>query len=101
GVHRDSRAQVIPTATEVGGVDDTRAGGIQFRDEGVLDTRESRLQGPRGYREVAGQGLARHVGVARSVHCDAKASVEAAAAEEGGVDDSRAGEMQFRDEGVE
>ena len=38
GVHRDSRAQVIPTATEVGGVDDTRAGGIQFRDEGVLDT---------------------------------------------------------------
>src|SRR5204862_463226 len=53
-----------------------------------------------GGREVAGVGLARHVGVAGAVHGDALAPIKAAAAEVGGVGQGRAAGVQLGHEGV-
>src|SRR5205814_9247045 len=65
-VHRDAVASVAATAAEVGGVDESGAGGIELRHEGVASTEhtasEGRLERPRCRRKVAGYGLARHVG---------------------------------------
>ena len=71
GVHSDSRSFVKAAAAQEGGIDESRAGGIQFRDEGILDTRESGLERPGGGREVSGTGKPRHVGVARGIDRDA------------------------------
>src|SRR5439155_15340274 len=100
GVYRNGEALVRPKPTQIGGVEEGGAGGIEFRHEGVDQAAEGRLEGARCRREVAGSRDARHVGVAGRVQGDAEALFRAGAAEKGGVDEGRAGGIQLRHEGA-
>src|SRR6266571_7779202 len=92
-IHGNGDTIVISTAAQVGGVDQSGAGGIELRDEGVTDIAEapatSRLEGPRGRRELGRVGRANHVGVAGGVHGDAPTEVIPTGAKVGGVEEHR------------
>ena len=91
GVHRDPEGLLIKAvAAKVGGVDQSRTGGIELRHEDVGGAAgKGGLEGPRGRGKVVGYGEARHVGVAGGVHGDPAASIIATASEVGGVGEYR------------
>src|SRR5262249_52015127 len=101
-VDRDAGATVEATTTQIGGVDQGRAGRIQLRHEGVREyaTPESLLEGAGGGGKVGAVGWPGYVGIAGRVYRDAGGKVEAAAAQVGGVDQARAGRIQLCHEGV-
>jgi hypothetical protein len=70
--HRDANAYVGATATEVGGVAQLLAGGVQAGHESVMGTAtpESGLEGVEG-REVGRGRPPRHVGITGRIHGDA------------------------------
>src|SRR5205809_7849566 len=89
------------TPTQVGGVDEGGAQGVDLRHEDVgLAAPEGSLESPRGRREVSRRGGAYHVGVARGVQGDPEARFKATAPEVGGVDESGAHGIELRYEGV-
>src|SRR5439155_7538601 len=91
------------TATEISGVDERRAGGVELRHEGAFGAADCGLEGPRRRREVGREGKASkasHVGVAQGVHGDPEASVKASAPEEGRVEEGGASGIELRHEGV-
>src|SRR5205807_5557415 len=89
------------TPTQVGGVDEGGAQGIELRHEDVgLAAPEGGLESSRGRREVSRRGDTYHVGVARGVQGDPRATVIATSAEEGGVDEGGASGIQLHDEGI-
>ena len=109
GVYRDPPAPFIVKAAEVSGIDQGRAGGIEFRHEAVGSTElrlergttaEDRLEGVRGRREVSRVSRARHVGVAGSVHGDPAARITTTAAKVGRVNEGRAGGVELGYEDV-
>jgi len=98
--------------TQVGGVDQRRAGRVQLGDErvGAFVRRGvvRYLVGPRGYRKVGGECLASHNHVARQIHGNRVAYIAhvididsaAAPAQVRRVDQRRAGWIQLGDECV-
>ena len=93
---------VVAAAAQEAGVDQGRAGGVHLGHEGVVAPAVGGLEHPGGLREGGGGGVgvAGHVGVAGPVHRDAVADVVAAAAQEAGVDQGRAGGVHLGHEGV-
>src|SRR5439155_24364197 len=100
GVHRDAVATITTTAPEVGGVDEGGARGVELRHEGIEEAAEGRLEGPQRRREVDGEGVTRHVGVAGGVHGDAAALVTPTAPDVGGGGKGGAGVDERRGEVV-
>src|SRR5206468_2602015 len=98
-VHGDPDADLIATAAEVGGVDQSRACGIELRHEGLAATAAGGLKGSRRRREVVRADAASHIGVARGIHGDPATKVFSVAAEVGGVHQSRTGgiELGYKD----
>src|SRR5438552_18830170 len=89
------------TPTQVGGVDEGGAQGVDLRHEDMgLAAPEGGLESPRGRREVSRRGGSYHVGVARGVQGDPIAEVIATSAEEGGVDEGGPPGIELHDEGV-
>src|SRR5437667_11742710 len=89
------------TPTQVGGVDEGGAQGVDLRHEDMgLAAPEGGLESPRGRREVSRRGGSYHVGVAGGVHGDSIGEVIATSAEEGGVDEGGPRGIELRDEGV-
>src|SRR5437588_2231289 len=85
-VHGDALAPVVAGASEVGGIDEAGAAGIELRYEGVDATPGGRLVGPRRRWEVLGESGTRHIGAARTVYGDPVALIGVAASEIGGID---------------
>src|SRR5438093_12877253 len=89
------------TPTQVGGVDEGGAQGVDLRHEDMgLAAPEGGLESPRGRREVSRRGGSYHVGVAGGVQGDSIGDVIATSAEVGGVDEGGARGIELRDEGV-
>src|SRR5207247_3980729 len=89
------------TPTQVGGVDEGGAQGVDLRHEDMgLAAPEGGLESPRSRREVSRRGGAYHVGVARGVQGDPRATVFATSAEIGGVDEGGPSGIQLHDEGI-
>src|SRR5262249_30222293 len=99
-VRRDAHAFFAAAAAEVGRVQQGRAARVQLADEGILDAVECGLKRARGSREVRTLGRAGDIGVPRRVQRDARAFVDAVAADEGRVDQGRTGQIQLGDKGV-
>ena len=89
------------TPTQVGGVDEGGAQGVDLRHEDMgLAAPEGGLESPRGRREVSRRGGSYHVGVARGVQGDPIGNVIATSAEKGGVDEGGPRGIQLHDEGI-
>src|SRR5437899_12458160 len=89
------------TPTQVGGVDEGGAQGVDLRHEDMdLAAPEGGLESPRGRREVSRRGGSYHVGVARGVQGDPIGNVIATSAEKGGVDEGGPRGSQLHDEGI-
>src|SRR5439155_1341003 len=86
GVHGDPITVDTANATEVGGVDEGGARGIELRHEGiVLAAAEGGLEGSRRRREVVRTGPARDVRVAGGVYRDSATQVIPVAGDVGGT----------------
>src|SRR5439155_21398169 len=89
------------TPTQVGGVDEGGAQGVDLRHEDMdLAAPEGGLESPRGRREVSRRGGSYHVGVAGGVQGDPIGDVIATSAEKGGVDEGGPSGIQLRHEGI-
>ena len=99
-VEDEAAGRVEVRAADEGREDERRAGRVQLRDERVAVV-VGRVVRAGGGREVRRRRAAAHVGVAGAVDGEAAAAVEVGAAEEGGVDERRAGRVQLRQGGVE
>src|SRR5438128_11609119 len=94
-------ALVLPTAPDISRVDKSGAAGIGLGHKGIVGTAAVRsLECSRSCRKIDRRGQTDHIGIARGVHTDAEALVLSAAAEIGGVYESGARGIQFRQEGV-
>src|SRR5207247_10228811 len=84
GVDGDSVARLPPTAAEVGGVDQPRAGRIELRHKGTVvgTAKKGRLKSPRGRREVRRASKAGNIGIPTGIDDDVVASVPPTAAKE-------------------
>ena len=100
GIDRYAVATSSAAAAQVGGVEQGRAGGVQFGDKGIAAAGRSSLEGARGGGEIGGAGTACDIGVARGIDRYADAVVIAAAAQVGGVEQGRAGGVQLADKGI-
>src|SRR5439155_21390966 len=89
------------TPTQVGGVDEGGAQGVDLRHEDMgLAAPEGGLESPRGRREVSRGGGSYHVRVARGVQGDPIGDVIVTSAEKGGVEEGGPRGMQLHDEGI-
>src|SRR6266571_86898 len=84
------------TAAEVGGVDQSGAGGIELRDKGVAatTTAERWLEGAQGRREIGGTGGPADVGVPGSIHGNGDTEVIPTGAKVGGVEEHRVNDQR-------
>src|SRR5256885_1490145 len=88
------------STTEVSGVDEGGAGGVQLRHEGVVDTTEGRLEGPGGCREVRRTDPPCDIGVAGGIYGQTVDSFGAASTYVGGVHERGSGGVQLRHEDI-
>src|SRR5207248_2812050 len=107
--HGDAASLVpneVPAPAEVRGVNQSAAGGIQFRHEGVPRTVDrtagvrssgtTRLESPSRRGEVKRGGTPRYIGTACGVHDDGIREVAAAAVYKRGVNQGGARRVEFR-----
>src|SRR5713101_3290739 len=90
-------------ATEIGGVEESRACGIELCDKAIDLRRRASARGPRGLkrsrrgRKIARRCEAGYVRVARGVHGDAKTLVSGTATKPARIHESRARGIELRD----
>ena len=102
GIDRDASAFVVTRSAQVGGVEQGRAGGVELADKGITEEApaESGLERIWGCGEIIGIRKSSDIAIARGVDPYAKARIVATSAEEGGVEQRRAGGVQLADERI-
>src|SRR5439155_10181346 len=84
---------------EIGRIHERRAAGIQLRDESIVITSNSSLEGTRG-REISRVGTSGNVSVSGRIYSDTSAEVVRVSAEIGRIHERRAGGVQLGHESI-